>query len=273
MALVWHPVKVHREPVPITTHIKRLDPLGTFFFVPGIVCLLLALQWGGSTYAWNNGRIIALFVLFGVLMMAFVSVQILMPETATIPARIITQRSILASTIFTFCGVGSMMMTIYFMPIWCKCLSRLDIGYHLLIANQTSSNRQTSRSHEIRNQHSPPRPKSSRRRLHRRRHHKKVGLLRPGNDPLSMHPVRRPRSPIHFKARHQFCPLDCLPNLMWLRCWHRNADRRTSRATHPPHVRCPSWNRTPVLRAATRRLYLDYCGPDNSEQYPDFKTQ
>lgn len=33
MALVWHPVKVRRVSVPITTHIKRLDPLGTFFLV------------------------------------------------------------------------------------------------------------------------------------------------------------------------------------------------------------------------------------------------
>jgi MFS family permease len=28
----------------------RLDPLGNLFFIPSIVCLLLALQWGGTTY-------------------------------------------------------------------------------------------------------------------------------------------------------------------------------------------------------------------------------
>ncbi len=37
----------------------QLDPLGTLFFLPSTVCLLLALQWGGSTYAWKDGRIIA----------------------------------------------------------------------------------------------------------------------------------------------------------------------------------------------------------------------
>jgi hypothetical protein len=122
MALVWHPVKVHRESAPITTHIKRLDPLGAFFLVPGIVCLLLAFQWGGSTYSWNNGRIIALFILFGVLILAFATIQTIMPETATIPARIVTQRSILATAIYTFCCAGSMMTMIYYLPIWCKCL-------------------------------------------------------------------------------------------------------------------------------------------------------
>jgi hypothetical protein len=38
------------------------------------VSLLLALQWGGSKYAWDNGRIIALFV-FRILITAFVGIQ------------------------------------------------------------------------------------------------------------------------------------------------------------------------------------------------------
>lgn len=35
--------------------VKQLDPIGTILFMPCIICLLLALQWGGSTYAWANG--------------------------------------------------------------------------------------------------------------------------------------------------------------------------------------------------------------------------
>ncbi len=46
--------------------IKYFDPIGTALFMPAVICLLLALQWGGTTYAWDSGRIIALFVLFGV---------------------------------------------------------------------------------------------------------------------------------------------------------------------------------------------------------------
>jgi hypothetical protein len=60
----------------VREQINQLDPIGTLFFLPGILCLLLALQWGGSTYAWGNGRIIALLVLAGLLMIAFVAVQI-----------------------------------------------------------------------------------------------------------------------------------------------------------------------------------------------------
>ncbi|CAJ2512383.1 Uu.00g053980.m01.CDS01 [Anthostomella pinea] len=107
-------------PVPATIwdQIVRLDPLGTFFFIPSIVCLLIALQWGGSTYAWSSWRIILLLVLFPVLFIAFAAVQVLMPKTATVPVRIIRRRSILAAAIYMFAIAGSFLLAIYFLPLW-----------------------------------------------------------------------------------------------------------------------------------------------------------
>ncbi|KAI1482893.1 MFS general substrate transporter [Daldinia eschscholtzii] len=106
------------EPAKFWEHFTRLDPLGTFFFVPSIVCLLLALQWGGSTYEWGSWRIILLLVLFGVLLLAFMAVQVLMPNTATIPVRVIGQRSVAAAALFMFCVAASMMMSVYYLPLW-----------------------------------------------------------------------------------------------------------------------------------------------------------
>lgn len=34
---------------------RQFDPIGSLFFLPAIICLLLALQWGGTKYAWSNG--------------------------------------------------------------------------------------------------------------------------------------------------------------------------------------------------------------------------
>lgn len=120
MLFFWNPPHRKNEPAPLFTHIKRLDPLGTFFFIPSVVCLLLALQWGGSTYAWGSWRIILLFGFFGVLAICFAIVQIMTPETASIPVRIITQRSVFFATSFTFFIAGSMLMLVYYLPIWCK---------------------------------------------------------------------------------------------------------------------------------------------------------
>ncbi|KAF2092286.1 putative MFS multidrug transporter [Saccharata proteae CBS 121410] len=106
----------------IKNKIKQLDPIGTTCFMPSIICLLLALEWGGSTYAWSNGRIIALFVIFGVLIIGFVAVQILKPDTATVPPRIVKQRTIAAGAWFTFCNSSAMMVMLYYLPIWFQAI-------------------------------------------------------------------------------------------------------------------------------------------------------
>ena len=56
--------------------IKRFDPLGNLLFVGAVLSLLLALHWAGEDFAYSNARIIVLFVLFGVFLLAFVSLQI-----------------------------------------------------------------------------------------------------------------------------------------------------------------------------------------------------
>ena len=112
------PKKPHK-PAPVKEHIMRLDPLGTFFFVPSIVCLILALQWGGSTYPWSNWRIILLFVMFALAGVAFATVQVMMPDTATLPLRVIKQRTMLAGTFVMFFLSGGMLLTVYYIPLWC----------------------------------------------------------------------------------------------------------------------------------------------------------
>lgn len=93
-----------------------MDLEGTAIFVPGIVCALLALQWGGSKYPWSNPRIIVLFVLFGVLIAAFIAIQFYKGDRATVPPRIIRQRSIGASAFFIACLGGSFFAIIYYIP-------------------------------------------------------------------------------------------------------------------------------------------------------------
>lgn len=106
----------------VAQHILRLDPLGTLFFLPSIVCLLLALEWGGTTYAWDSGRIIALLVLFPVLLCVFIVIQIRSGENATVPTRIFTQRSVLSGIWYTICVSGSMLVLIYYLPLWFQAI-------------------------------------------------------------------------------------------------------------------------------------------------------
>jgi hypothetical protein len=106
--------------------IERLDPIGTLCFLPSIVCLLLALQLGGSAYAWNNWRIILLWIMFEILIIIFAAVQVWKQENATIPPRILGYRSVTASTFFAFCISGSMTVGIYFLPLWFQAIEGVD---------------------------------------------------------------------------------------------------------------------------------------------------
>ncbi|KAK0827284.1 hypothetical protein LTR73_005520 [Friedmanniomyces endolithicus] len=106
----------------ILQQIGKLDLLGELCLLPSIVCLLLALQWGGSTYPWSDPRIIALFVVFALLALAFILVQILMPKTATIPASVLKSRSMLAGMWLTFCIASAMLTFTYFLPTWFQAI-------------------------------------------------------------------------------------------------------------------------------------------------------
>jgi hypothetical protein len=107
-----------REAITWKQLVKELDLFGTLFFIPAIVCLLFALQWGGSKYPWNEGRIIALFVSFGVFIIIFIGIQIRMQDNATVPPRIIKNRSVAASSFFAFCLGSGFIIMIYYIPVW-----------------------------------------------------------------------------------------------------------------------------------------------------------
>ncbi|KAK0724214.1 major facilitator superfamily-domain-containing protein [Lasiosphaeris hirsuta] len=98
--------------------IKRFDPFGTAVFMPAIICLLLALQWGGTTYEWNSWRIILLFVFFGVLITIFLYIQHLQQDLATVPPRIFFKRSVWASCAYSFCVGAAFLGAVYYLPIW-----------------------------------------------------------------------------------------------------------------------------------------------------------
>ncbi|KAJ5144254.1 uncharacterized protein N7515_003041 [Penicillium bovifimosum] len=98
--------------------LKRMDPIGILVFIPAIVSLLLCLQWGGTKYSWNNARIIALFVLFGIFGSAWCIIQVWRQDEATVPPRLLKNRNVLGAVIHaTFLG-GSFFVFGYYLPIW-----------------------------------------------------------------------------------------------------------------------------------------------------------
>jgi MFS family permease len=106
------------EPCTWKQHFLRLDPLGSILFLPSVICFLLALQWGGREHAWTSGRIIALLVVSGILMISFVAVQIWLKKDATVPPHIFNQRSIISGVVFSMCVGGGLISMLYTLPLW-----------------------------------------------------------------------------------------------------------------------------------------------------------
>ncbi|KAL8722884.1 MAG: hypothetical protein Q9225_000717 [Loekoesia sp. 1 TL-2023] len=129
------PPQQRKDSIGAWATFQKFDPIGTIVFIPAIVCLLLALQWGGSKYDWSNGRMIALFVVFGVLLITFIGVQIWGGEDATVPPRIFMQRSILAGVWYGLYLGGAFFLFIYYLPIWFQAVkgsSAIGSGIRLL---------------------------------------------------------------------------------------------------------------------------------------------
>jgi hypothetical protein len=104
--------------------LAKFDFLGMAAFMPCIISCLLALQWGGTKYAWGSTRIVALFMTSFVLFCCFVGIQFWKKDNATLPPRIMKNRSVAGAVFFSF-ALGACFFTIvYYLPLWFQAIKQ-----------------------------------------------------------------------------------------------------------------------------------------------------
>ncbi|KAB8275886.1 major facilitator superfamily domain-containing protein [Aspergillus minisclerotigenes] len=129
------PKKSEFSGTPVLDRIKQLDLIGASLLIPAIVCLLLALQWGGNKYPWNSSRVIGLFVGFGLMIIIFTFSQIKLGDRATLPPGILKRRSVLSATMFALFFGGAFFLLVYYVPIFFQSVkgsSAMKSGIQLL---------------------------------------------------------------------------------------------------------------------------------------------
>ncbi|KAF4277639.1 hypothetical protein KXW98_007702 [Aspergillus fumigatus] len=114
--------KSYKDNSGLKDQVSRLDLPGLFVFLPAIISMLLALQWGGTKYNWGNARIIALFVVFGVLIVIFAARQHWAQENATVPPRILKNRNVWGAAFYSFSVSAAFMLFVYYLPIWFQAI-------------------------------------------------------------------------------------------------------------------------------------------------------
>ncbi|KAH8880059.1 MFS general substrate transporter [Thozetella sp. PMI_491] len=115
--------------------LRKFDIVGTIFFLPATVSLLLALQWGGEEYPWDDWRVVLLLCTFGVTIVAWGVTQRRLGDHATVPLRIVRQRSVAASLWMMFCRGSYGTIVIQYVPMWFQTIlnvSAYQSGLNLL---------------------------------------------------------------------------------------------------------------------------------------------
>lgn len=80
----------------------NLDFPGAGILLASLICLILALEWGGVTKPWSSGSVIATLVLWIVLTIAFFVVEYVQGERAGMPFRLLKQRMIWANALYAY---------------------------------------------------------------------------------------------------------------------------------------------------------------------------
>lgn len=104
--------------MPWPQKLQQLDMLGNLIFLPSVTCLFVGLSWAGSKYAWTSPLVVGMLVAFVVLLALFVYQQIRKGENATLPLRILRQRTIHYGVLFAFCSSGSVQVFTYYLPTY-----------------------------------------------------------------------------------------------------------------------------------------------------------
>lgn len=133
------PSKDPRPGVPFKNRVKELDYAGIILLVGCLVSLIMAINFGGATYAWSSGQIIGLFVCAGVLF-SLLAVQqsralfVALPRRL-IPVQFFRRHTIIILFVCTSASAAGAFVPIFFVPLFFQFTrgdGALDAGVRLL---------------------------------------------------------------------------------------------------------------------------------------------
>jgi len=96
----------------------RMDLIGFILFAPAIIMILLALQWGGSTFAWSSGTVIGLFVGGPALLLVFGIYEHRRGQKAMVPISLLKQTVVWSACLVSVFQNGAMMLLSFYLPTW-----------------------------------------------------------------------------------------------------------------------------------------------------------
>ncbi|KAF2659215.1 MFS general substrate transporter [Lophiostoma macrostomum CBS 122681] len=122
-AYIFYLPSIHpSQGISVRARIARLDFLGFLLGAGTWFTFLLAITMAGGQWKWDDGRTIATFVVFGVILVAYVLQQAFAVLTdkanRAFPAHLLRERTQVLLYIQTSAGITTLYVAIYFIPIY-----------------------------------------------------------------------------------------------------------------------------------------------------------
>ncbi len=102
---------------PATFNTGSLDYAGIVTIVAGVVCLCLALVWGGTEYEWSDPKMIALLTLACIFIVAFVLIESYVAVDPIMPMRLFKIRNYATASWVSFFAGFAMTAGYVYLPI------------------------------------------------------------------------------------------------------------------------------------------------------------
>lgn len=119
----------------VDTILYKLDIPGFALFAPAAIQLLLALEYGQSSYPWNSATVIGLFCGSAGTFAVFLFWEWRQGDKAMIPLKIIARRTVWSSCLVMVCLFAVMLGSSYYLPVYFQAVkddSPLISGVSLL---------------------------------------------------------------------------------------------------------------------------------------------
>jgi Major Facilitator Superfamily len=105
-----------------TDKLLHLDWTGIVLNAASYVLFIVILTFGGTEWAWNSGRIIAMWVVLGVIIIAFVLQQrysfLTSPERRIFPVQFLKRRTFILSYFGTAAAATGLFTAVYYIPLF-----------------------------------------------------------------------------------------------------------------------------------------------------------
>lgn len=102
--------------------VMQVDPVGIVLVMGGIVALIQALHFGGSSKPWSSATVIGLLAGSVAIGITFAIWEWHQGERAAIPPRLMADRNVLVSSLYTAFFAGSYFIVIYYLPIYFQAI-------------------------------------------------------------------------------------------------------------------------------------------------------